>query len=75
MHLERVPLPGVGDTVRFPSAAGPWIGVIRHHDGHRELVVYAVNDRDTVQFTLRLSEQEAHELAEILYSHHSAKDG
>lgn len=71
MHLERTTLPGVGTMVRFPSAAGPWVGVIHHHDGHRELVVYAVDDPDTVQNSLRLTEIEAHELAEILYPHHS----
>jgi TrkA domain protein len=74
MQLERVSLPGVGTSVRFPTRAGPWIGVLRHLDGQRELVVYAVDDPDTVRVALRLTEQEAHELAEILYPHHGAEE-
>jgi TrkA domain protein len=69
MELERVTLPGVGTSVRFPTGAGPLVGVVRHFDGHRELVVYAVDDPDTVRTALRLTEREAHELAEILYPH------
>jgi len=72
MRLERVTLPGVGHSVRFATGAGAWVGVIRHHDGHRELVVYAVDDPDTVRTALRLTEQEAHELAEVLFPHHGA---
>jgi TrkA domain protein len=72
MHLERTTLPGVGDAVRFRSEAGAWLGVIQHHGGHRELVIYALDDADTVQTSVRLTEDEAHELAEILYSHHAA---
>jgi Putative regulatory, ligand-binding protein related to C-terminal domains of K+ channels len=71
MRIERVPLPGVGTRARFATQAGRWIGVILHADGQRELLVYSVHDSDTVQTTVRLTEQEAHELAEILFSHHN----
>lgn len=70
MRIERVPLPGVGTSVRFRTEAGPSVGVILHHDGHRELVVYSVEDPDTVHTTLRLTELEAHELSAILFPHH-----
>lgn len=70
MRLERVALPGVGTMIRFPVKTGMWVGVIQHTDGHRELVVYTADDPDTAHLSLRLTEQEAHELSEVLYSHH-----
>lgn len=70
MHIERVTLPGVGTSMRFPTQAGPSVGVILYLDGRRELVVYSVEDPDTVHTTLRLTEQEAHELSAILFPHH-----
>lgn len=74
MRLERVSLPGIGTQVRFATRSGLWIGVIRHLNGHRDLVIYRVDDPDTVQTTIRLTEQESHELAEVLYPHHSAEE-
>ena len=69
MRLERVLLPGVGTRLRFATRAGLWIGVIRHLNGNRDLVVYRADDPDTVQTAIRLTEQESHELAEVLYPH------
>ena len=74
MRIERVPLPGVGTTVRFATEAGPAVGVVLHHDGHRELVVYSAEDPDTVRTSVRLTKQEAHELAEVLYPHHDGEE-
>jgi TrkA domain protein len=75
MRIERVPLPGIGTRIRFATATGRWVGVIQHADGHRELLLYAPNDSDTVQTSVRLTEQEAHELSEILFPHHNGSDG
>jgi K+/H+ antiporter YhaU regulatory subunit KhtT len=74
MRIERVPLPGIGTRLRFATTSGTWVGVIQHTDGHRELLVYAASDSDTVQTSVRLTEQEAHELSEILYSHHNGEE-
>lgn len=74
MRIERVPLPGVGTRVRFPTQAGQWVGVIQHTDGHRELLVYTTDDSDTVHTTVRLTEPEAHELSEILFPHHDGDE-
>jgi hypothetical protein len=71
MRLERLTLPGVGTRFRFPTNAGKWVGVIRHLDGRRELVVYAVDDPDTVRVSVSLTPREAHELAESLAPHHN----
>jgi TrkA domain protein len=69
MHLERIPLRGVGTNLRFATHAGRWIGVVRHHDGRRELVFYALDDPDTVRTALTLTRHEAHELADALGTH------
>lgn len=71
MRVERVNLPGIGTHVRFPLQSGRWVGVVQHPDGHRELLVYAKDDPDTVHTAVRLAQQEAHELAEMLFSHHN----
>jgi TrkA domain protein len=74
MRFERVTLPGIGTNIRFVTATGVWVGVILHNDGQRELLIYSANDPDRVQVSLRLTEQEAHELSEILYSHHNGAE-
>jgi TrkA domain protein len=74
MRIERVPLPGIGTRVRFATASGTWVGVIQHTDGHRELLVYSADDSDTVHTSVRLTEQEAHELSEILFPHHNGEE-
>jgi len=66
MRIERVPLPGIGTRLRFATTSGTWVGVIQH--------TYAASDSDTVQTSVRLTEQEAHELSEILYSHHNGEE-
>lgn len=70
MDAERTDLPGIGTNYRFQTEAGTWVGVIRHVDGHRELVVYAMDDPDTVRVSLMLTAQEAHDLGYILAARH-----
>ncbi len=70
MDAERTDLPGIGTNYRFQTETGKWVGVIRHVDGHRELVVYAKDDPDTVRASLTLTPQEAHDLGYILAARH-----
>lgn len=70
MDAQRTDLPGIGTNFRFQTEAGKWVGVIRHVDGRRELVVYAKDDPDTVRASLTLTAQEAHELGYILAARH-----
>ena len=70
MHLERLALPGIGTRFRIHTGQGTWVGVIRHTDGRRELLIYAPQDPDTVRVAVTLTPEEAHELAEILSPHH-----
>ena len=64
--MQETKLPGVGVRHDFETASGRRIGVIVHHGGHRELLVYDDRDPDVCRETLRIDEHEAHTLAEML---------
>ena len=66
MQIEETQLPGVGVRHDFATKMGPRIGVIAHRSGHRELLVYAEDDPDRCEQSLRLDEDESHALAELL---------
>ncbi len=64
--VEETELPGVGTRFSFETAAHRHVGVIRRHDGRREVFVAADDDPDTVAVSLSLQEGEAHVLADLL---------
>lgn len=64
--IHETQLPGVGVRHDFETNAGRRIGVIVHHAGHRELLVYDQRDPDACRETVRLDEHDAHMLAEML---------
>jgi TrkA domain protein len=59
-------LPGVGDRHEFTTADGEALGVVRHRDGDRELIVLSRDDPDACQLALRLSGEDARVLAALL---------
>ena len=59
-------LPGVGDRHEFTTAEGEALGVVRHRDGDRELIVLSRDDPDACQLSLRLSGEDARVLAALL---------
>jgi len=68
--VRRVNLPGVGVLHTFITDDGGKVGVIAHRSGHSDLISFADAD-DTKnaaarKVSLRLSEDEAHTLAELL---------
>jgi TrkA domain protein len=65
-NVEQTRLPGVGVRHDFSTRAGQRVGVIAHRVGHRELIVYAEDDPDSVSETVRLSEDDSQTLAELL---------
>lgn len=65
-EVRETRLPGVGVRHDFETASGRRIGVIVHHSGHRELLVYDEADADRCRENLRIDEAEAHALAEML---------
>jgi TrkA domain protein len=65
-NVEQTRLPGVGVRHDFQTRGGQRVGVIAHRVGHRELIVYAEDDPDSVGETVRLDEDDAYTLAELL---------
>ena len=65
-NVEQTRLPGVGIRHDFETRGHRRIGVIAHRVGHRELIIYAEDDPDAVGETVRLEDDDAHTLAELL---------
>ena len=68
VDVRRVKLPGVGVLHTFITADGGKVGVIAHRSGHSDLITFADDEdgSDASKVSLRLSEDEAHTLAELL---------
>lgn len=65
-RVEETPLPGIGLRHDFMTDAGRRVGVVSHRDGRRELVIYDARDPDACVAQVRLTDEEADALAEIL---------
>lgn len=68
VDVRRVKLPGVGVLHTFVTDDGGKVGVITHRSGHSDLVTFADSEdhADRNKVSLRLDEDEAHTLAELL---------
>ncbi|WP_349898716.1 cation:proton antiporter regulatory subunit [Parafrigoribacterium soli] len=68
VDVRRVKLPGVGVLHTFVTADGGKAGVITHRSGHSDLITFADegDGADSSKVSLRLTEDEAHTLAELL---------
>jgi TrkA domain protein len=66
MDVERTALPGLGLQHVFTTARGQRVGVVSHHTGRRDLVIYDADDQDTAAETVVLTPEEANTLAELL---------
>jgi TrkA domain protein len=65
-ELKEVELPGVGVRYEFVTEEGTRVAVISHRSGRREIYLADPNDPDRFKRALRLSEEDARTLAEIL---------
>ncbi|MCU1569655.1 MAG: hypothetical protein JWR33_396 [Naasia sp.] len=67
-EVRRVKLPGVGVLHTFVTDDGGKVGVIAHRSGHSDLITFSDEDGGpgARKISLRLSEDEAHTLAELL---------
>lgn len=63
-------LPGVGIRHDFVTQDGDRLGVILHHSGRRDLLVYDAEDPDSCRVSLRLEKDEAHVISELLGAIH-----
>jgi TrkA domain protein len=66
MDVERVNLPGIGLQHVLTTARGRRIGLVSHHTGRRDLVVYDKDDPDSAVLSIALTNEEANTLAELL---------
>ena len=64
--VRETKLPGVGVRLEFTSAAGTVIGVLQHHDGRHDVLVYDQDDPDTCTSMLHLDDDDTRTLAELL---------
>ncbi len=65
-EVRETMLPGVGVRHVFTSEEGRDVGVIVHHDGRREFLLYSAKDPDACAQLFTLSEGDTTTLAEIL---------
>jgi TrkA domain protein len=66
MDVERFNLPGIGTQHVITTSRGRRLGVVSHHTGRRDLVVYDMDDPDTSVVAVALTTDEAGVLAELL---------
>src|SRR5215208_2016608 len=66
MDIERVNLPGIGMRHSFTTGRHRRLGVVSHHNGRRDLVVYDKDDPDSAVVSVALNPAEANALAELL---------
>jgi TrkA domain protein len=68
VDLRRVQLPGVGILHTFVTEDGGKVGVVTHRSGQSDLISFAqaADGADAVKVSLRLDEDEARTLAELL---------
>ncbi|MEU0521543.1 cation:proton antiporter regulatory subunit [Streptosporangium sp. NPDC006007] len=66
MEVEQTALPGIGLRHEFTTRNGRRIGIVSHRSGRRDLVIYDLDDPDRACETVRLNDEEADALAELL---------
>lgn len=64
--INETKLPGVGTRHDFTCQSGERIGVISHHAGRREVIIYDADDLDRVGECATLTSDEAGILADLL---------
>jgi TrkA domain protein len=64
--IRETKLPGVGVQHDFQTEAGNRIGVITHHNGRRDVLVFDEQDPDMCQMALQLTEDEARVTGQML---------
>ncbi|SDI42316.1 cation:proton antiporter regulatory subunit [Nonomuraea jiangxiensis] len=66
MEVEQTALPGIGLRHDFTTRKGQRVGVVSHRTGRRDLVIYDKDDPDRACQTVKLNDEEADALAELL---------
>lgn len=66
MDVEQTALPGIGLRHEFTTRAGRRIGVVSYRTGRRDLVIYDKEDPDRACEAVKLNDEEADALVELL---------
>lgn len=66
IKIHETKLPGVGVQHDFETEEGPRVGVITHHTGRRDFLLFAKNDPDRCSSATTFTEQESQLLGELL---------
>jgi TrkA domain protein len=65
-EVTETQLPGVGVRYEFRAGNGDVIGVVHHHGGRREVLVYDRHDPDRAQAALDLTDEDTRTLTDVL---------
>lgn len=66
MDIHETLLPGVGVRHEFTTQSGVQMGVISHHSGRHNVVVYDLDDPDSSHEVVSLTADESENVAELL---------
>jgi TrkA domain protein len=66
MDIQETALPGVGRRHDFITRSGRQLGVVSYRTGRRDLLLYDRDDPDACQEVIRLTQEEADALADLL---------
>jgi TrkA domain protein len=70
VDVERTNLPGIGLRHIITTERDRRVGIVSHHNGRRDLVIYDKDDPDTAVLSVALTGVEADALAELLGTAH-----
>ncbi len=65
INIRETKLPGVGVQHDFETETGTRVGVITHHTGRRDFLIFSPNDPDLCASSTTFNEQEAQLLGEL----------
>jgi TrkA domain protein len=66
VRIEKVELPGLGTRLDVLTEGGRRIGVVSRRDGQRNLSLFDIDDPDACSESVRLTDDEAAALADVL---------
>jgi TrkA domain protein len=66
VEVEQTALPGIGLRHDFTTRSGKRVGVVSHRTGRRDLVIYDREDPDRACEVVKLNDEEADALVELL---------
>lgn len=64
--VQETSLPGIGVRHEFATKGGERLGILNHRTGNRDLLLYSRNDPDACAKVVRLEEDDARTLSELL---------